>query len=134
MKGQMLTLFSYLMQHASETENYHTEKRNEEKLKKVLQIMEKDYDKKMSVEEMAAGCGYSASHFMRWFRDITGYSFHAYLVELRLNRAADALLHGDDSIVTVAAQTGFDNLSNFNRLFKKRFGTTPSQFRKQVKL
>ena len=78
---------------------------------------------------MADECGYSASHFMRWFKDVTGSGFTNYLIEYRLNKAALALKESDDTILYIAEKNGFDNLSNFNRLFKKKFEMTPSQFR-----
>ena len=80
---------------------------------------------------MAGCCGYSASHFMRWFKEMTGTSFAGYLIEFRLARAAGELKNTNDTVLEIAERTGFDNLSNFNRLFKKKFELTPSQFRKQ---
>lgn len=128
-KGQMMILVSALFQEAPDREEYHIDDGNVQKLKVVLSRIEKDYNKKLTVDDMAAECGYSASHFMRWFRKVTGTSFLGYLVEYRLGKAAQALRSGDDTVLEIAEQAGFDNLSNFNRLFKKRFEMTPSQFR-----
>ncbi|MDO4306747.1 MAG: AraC family transcriptional regulator [Eubacteriales bacterium] len=134
-KGYLMILFSILMQagvdHAANPVNAMDQK-NVQKLKAVLSRIESDYDKKLTVRDIAEECGYSASHFMRWFKEVTGTGFSGYLIEYRLGRAAQALRNTDDSILEIAEQTGFDNLSNFNRLFKKRFEMTPSQFRKQV--
>ncbi|MGF0032158.1 AraC family transcriptional regulator [Bariatricus sp. SGI.154] len=129
-KGQMLLLVSALFQEAPDREEYNIDDRNVQKLKVVISRIEKDYNKKLTVDDMAAECGYSASHFMRWFRKVTGTAFLGYLIEYRLGKAAQALRNGDDTVLEIAEQTGFDNLSNFNRLFKKRFEMTPSQFRK----
>lgn len=54
-----------------------------------------------------------------------------YLMEYRLGKAAQELRVTNDTILEIAQRTGFDNISNFNRLFKKRLGVTPSQFRKE---
>lgn len=130
-KGRLLILFSILFQNAPEGKTAGGPDRNMEKLKLALARIEADYDKKLTVNDMAAQCGYSASHFMRWFREATGSGFLAYLIEFRLGKAAQALRGTTDTVLEIAERTGFDNLSNFNRLFKKRFEMTPSQFRAQ---
>ena len=84
----------------------------------------------VTVEEMAGRCGLSTSHFMRWFRQMTGSSFVSYLNEYRLSEAAQLLRGSDKKILTVANETGFDSLSNFNRQFRQRYGVTPREYRK----
>ena len=127
-KGNLFLVFSLLFQIAAPNEIY--EEKRMEKLKAVLSAIENDYAKKLTIENMAGCCGYSASHFMRWFKELTGTSFYGYLMEFRLSKAAQELKNTSDTVLEVAERTGFDNLSNFNRLFKKKFGMTPSRFRK----
>ena len=126
-----MLLFSVLFQETTSQEHFDIESIHMQKLKMVLARIEKDYDKKLTVADMAEECGYSSSHFMRWFKEATGSGFSAYLIEYRLGKAAQALQSGNDSILEISEQAGFDNLSNFNRLFKKRFDMTPGQFRRQ---
>jgi AraC-like DNA-binding protein len=111
------------------TEKAIAAEKNVQKLKTVLLRIEKDYDKKLTVDQMADECGYSSSHFMRWFKEITGSGFAGYLIEYRLGKAALALRDTNDTILDISERNGFDNLSNFNRLFKKKYEMTPSQFR-----
>lgn len=126
-KGNLMLLFAKLFEMAVEAGHYNT--RHEEKLKTILAYLEQHYAGKLTVEEMARTVGYSTSHFMRWFKEMTGMGFGSYLIEFRLERAARALRSTSETILVIAEQTGFDNLSNFNRLFKKKFQMTPSQFR-----
>ncbi|MBQ1236953.1 MAG: helix-turn-helix domain-containing protein [Oscillospiraceae bacterium] len=100
------------------------------RLKFVLQQIRQDYALPVTVEEMAGRCGLSTSHFMRWFRQMTGSSFVSYLNEYRLSEAAQLLRGSDKKILTVANETGFDSLSNFNRQFRQRYGVTPREYRK----
>ena len=67
---------------------------------------------------------------MRWFKQMTGSSFTAYLNERRLAAAAEALKQTEDTILEIAERVGFENLSNFNRQFKAHYGETPREFRR----
>ena len=129
-KGLILTALSVLLQEAEESTQHETSSKTDQKIKFVLKRIENDYGKNLTIEEMANECGYSASHFMRWFKENTGFSFNSYLIEYRLNHAAEQLRTSEESIINIASDAGFDNLSNFNRLFKKRFLMTPSEFRR----
>jgi AraC-like DNA-binding protein len=100
-----------------------------DRLRDVLHMVETDYSQNLTVERAAENCGLSASHFMRWFRQMTGSSFITYLNERRLSVAAQMLLESDDNILNIAQSVGFESLSNFNRQFKKRYGATPSEYR-----
>ena len=64
-------------------------------------------------------------------KEMTGTSYTEYLIEYRLGKAAQELKITNDTVLEIAQRTGFENIANFNRLFKKRFGITPSLFRKQ---
>jgi len=59
-----------------------------------------------------------------------GSSFIQYLKDYRLTMAARLLLASDESILMIAEEVGFDNLSYFNRAFKKKYAMTPREYRK----
>lgn len=128
-KGNLMNIFSLLFE-MSDTSKV-TGTANIAKIKFVLSKIENHYDKKLTIDSIAADCGYSSSHFMRWFKEMTGTSFTEYLIEYRLGKAAHELKLTNDTILEIAQRTGFDNISNFNRLFKKRLGVTPSHFRNE---
>lgn len=100
-----------------------------ERLKMVLQEIEKNIAENLTVGEMAKFCGWSDSHFMRWFKKMTGLSLIAYVNERRLAAAAEALRKTDDKILNISQDAGFTNLSNFNRQFRSRYGVTPKEYR-----
>ena len=101
------------------------------RLKTVLQWLSAHYAEPLRVADSAGVCSCSASHFMRWFRQMTGQSFVAFLNEYRLNAAAEALQTTDETVLTIASRCGFENLSYFNRAFKAHFGMTPREYRKK---
>ena len=110
-------------------EQEHPLPANIDRLKSILHFIEENYQRPLTVEEAADVCGYSASHFMRWFRQVTGTSFIRYLNRFRLEKAFLELKHTDKTVLEISQETGFDNLSNFNRLFKKQFLMTPRELR-----
>ena len=85
---------------------------------------------KITIEEIAKVAEFSESHFMRYFKETMGTSFFVYLKDYRLTMASRLLISSESSILDIAAEVGFDNLSYFNRSFKQKYGMTPSQFRK----
>jgi AraC-like DNA-binding protein len=80
------------------------------------------------VADLAAAAGMSRFHFSRVFRDETGSSPYAYLVDRRLERAAARLRAGGCSVTTAALDAGFRDLGRFARAFRARFGVTASAF------
>ena len=83
-----------------------------------------------SPEELARLCGCSPRHFNRLFQKRFGVSARTRQTELRLLKASQLLRETGSRIVEVAGESGYRNLSLFNALFKKRFGMTPSEWRK----
>jgi AraC-like DNA-binding protein len=101
-----------------------------DKLKVIIKYVENNYANPITIEEIAALCNFSQSHFMKFFKSNMDVSFIEYLNNYRLTIASRLLISSSSSILAVAMESGFDNLSYFNRLFKKRYDMTPSEFRK----
>lgn len=128
-KSQIFQLFFILFSNASRKEISRRDYKTLEKTKLILTYMEHHYAEKLSIKEMADVCGFSQSHFMKFFKRAMGTSFTSYLNDYRITMASRLLLSSSTSILEVAAQTGFDHLSYFNRTFKHTFGVTPREFR-----
>lgn len=108
-------------------------KRNKalDKVKLILKYVENNYAKAITIEEMANLCGFSQSHFMKFFKKNMEVSFIEYLNNYRLTMASRLLLSSTSSIIAIAMESGFDNLSYFNRMFKKKYEMTPSEYRRR---
>ncbi len=100
-----------------------------DKIKAVISYVEEHYAQSITIEEMAALCYFSKSYFMKFFKESMGMSFVTYLNDYRLEAAAKLLLATDDNVLDIANACGFDNLSYFNRSFKKKYGITPGKYR-----
>ena len=86
---------------------------------------------RITIADISAEVGLSQSHFMKYFKNTMGTSFIEYLNEYRLTMASRLLISSESSILAIAEEVGYENLSYFNRTFKKRFGMTPRDYRKQ---
>lgn len=126
-KGLLLCLLSALVAQSDGLPS--SENADTRRLKTVLQYVTAHFADNLPVAEVAAVCQCSPSHFMRWFKQMTGQRFTEYLNIYRLNAAAEALRTTDDTVLTVAERCGFKNLSYFNRAFKASFGLTPREYR-----
>jgi AraC-like DNA-binding protein/mannose-6-phosphate isomerase-like protein (cupin superfamily) len=87
-------------------------------------------DNTVSVADLARQLDMSASAFSRWFRREIGKPCVVYLAELRVGHACEDLLASDRSVVDIAFSSGFRNLANFNRWFRRVKGMSPSEYRK----
>lgn len=103
-----------------------------ERTRQILKYMEQHYSEPISIKEVSEACGMSQSHFMKFFKKTIGMPFTAYLNDYRLTMASRLLLSSEDSVLTIAGDTGFNNLSYFNRIFKEKFEMTPRDFRKHM--
>ena len=99
-------------------------------LQRVTNYIDEHYIDGLSLDEVAAATRISRYYVSHLFKELMDTTFVGYVNELRLNRAAMLLMTSDSPIIEIAALSGFNNLSNFNRAFKLHFGKTPSAYRK----
>ena len=81
------------------------------------------------MEEIARAANMSRSHLSTHFKAVTGMSPDSYLLNRRVERAVSLLHESDAYILTIAQESGFGNLANFNKTFKRITGMTPRDFR-----
>lgn len=130
-KSQISMLFYYLISCCSKTPCQKEYFLQEEKIKQILLFIEENYQHKITIADAAKHLDISTSYFMKFFKSTMGSSFICYLNEYRLERVTRLLTSSDANILTIAYECGFDNISYFNRQFKKRFGISPYYYRKK---
>jgi AraC family transcriptional regulator len=94
-----------------------------------IRFVESDAARPIALKEMAAAAGMSKYHFLRVFRQLTGVTPHQYLISARLRRAALALASSRRHVLEIALDSGFGDLSTFNKTFRAVFSLTPTQYR-----
>lgn len=88
-----------------------------------------NYDKNISINDIADNAHMSVSYFSKIFKDATGFSPYDYLLAIRLDKAKELLQQTDNSVEGIAYKTGFNSTSNFICFFKKQTGISPLKFR-----
>lgn len=101
------------------------------KVKKALRYIQENYQKSISICELADLCHFSKTHFMSFFKQSVGITCVEYMIQHRLKVAANLLRATGLSISDIAFESGFHNLSNFNRKFKSYYHITPLEYRRQ---
>lgn len=102
---------------------------NNERIEKIYNYVSENFSKKIMLEEAAEMLNMSVVSFSRMIKLRTGKSFIEFVNEIRLGYATRLLIETGKSISEVCYECGFNNISNFNRTFKKKQGCTPSEFR-----
>ena len=99
------------------------------RVQKVKSYIDAHYHEEIRLSTVADIAGMSDSSFSRFFKLHTGRNLSDYIIDLRLGHACRLLVDSSDSIAEIGYHCGFNNLSNFNRIFRKRKGCSPSEFR-----
>lgn len=96
---------------------------------KVKDYISKNYMDEIRLNTLAEMASMSPSAFSRFFKLHTGRNLSDYIIDIRLGFAARMLVDTIKSVSEIGFECGFNNLSNFNRIFKKKKGCSPSEFR-----
>ncbi len=112
----------------------HTERSTESRrVQKVKEYIDNHYAEPLKLADLADLVGMSPVAFSRFFRQRTGRTLSDYIVDIRLGFAARMLVDSSKNISEICYECGFNNLSNFNRMFKAKRKYTPRDFRAMFK-
>lgn len=104
---------------------------NSTKIKKVYDYIQENYHKKISLSEISELVNMSPVSFNRFIKNRTGKTFVIYVNNTRISKATRLLLESDLSIGEISFKCGFNNIANFNRIFKRAKNCTPSEYRNE---
>lgn len=100
-----------------------------ERVEIIYSFLKANYQRKMRIEEVADLVSMSVISLSRLIKQSTGKSFIEFLIEVRLGSVTRQLIESNKSITEICYNCGFNNISNFNRIFKKYRNCTPTEFR-----
>lgn len=123
-----LLKFSRLLPKERPLEEYST---NNEHITFAIEYIAEYYNRNITVGELAKCCNMSVTNFRKKFKEVTGSSPLEYLNKLRISVANHLLCTTKLPILSISEDVGFRSLSSFNRLFKRTYGSSPRQARRE---
>jgi AraC family transcriptional regulator len=100
------------------------------RLKRVLEYIESNLDKNITLSELARVANMSLYYFAVLFRQSTSLSPHRYVLSKRVERAKELLQNPKLSVLEVSMNVGFEHQNNFARAFRRVFGVSPTEFKR----
>lgn len=133
-KSELYNFFHILFKHFLVPEVHESGMKDNttRNIKTILDYIDINYMNTITIEELAASVDLSKHYFMRFFKKYMGMTCIEYINDYRLNVATNLLLTTSMRITEVAQSIGITNLSYFNRIFKKKYGMTPKEYRYNV--
>jgi AraC-like DNA-binding protein len=107
--------------------------KEQQRLQKIHHYIEVNYQQEIDVNEVANLCNLTTAAFCRYFKKATHYTFTDFLNHFRINQSKNLLLQ-HKNVTEACYESGFSNLSYFNKIFKKVTGENPSAFKKRNSL
>ena len=99
-----------------------------DRMARVLHYISTSYQQKIELEKVASIAHLHPSAFCRFFKEKSGKSLSQFVNDMRINYACRLIIEGKHSVSQVCFESGFNNLSNFNRTFKRQTGLTPTAY------
>ncbi|MDC7289522.1 AraC family transcriptional regulator [Blautia schinkii] len=125
---RILTMLIRTYQDETKSGEMLKEKKNAMKrLEEAFAYINAHHCEKLTLDEVAASVFMSSNYFSSYFRKVTGISFSDYVTRLRIIHARELLRDTDKSVTEIALECGFNNISNFYRLYKKHVGKAPGE-------
>ncbi|HZG78909.1 MAG TPA: response regulator [Paenibacillus sp.] len=100
-------------------------------IRRTLEQVNRNYGAELSLKTLATSLGVSSAYLGQLFREETGKYFNDYLTEVRMKAASSLLLETELKINEIVTRVGIPNQSYFNRIFKKLYGVSPVEYRRQ---
>ena len=104
-----------------------------DRMKRILEFTVENFQKEISIDQVAEVAHLTTSAFCRYFKQRTRKSYIDYLNEFRISHARKLLIDSSAGVGQIGFECGFNNLSNFHRLFKRQTGLSPMQYSKLYK-
>lgn len=123
-------LISFLIRYKRKNDFESSLQMNNNELEDAVKYIYFNYNKELSLKQIAKKYNMSESYFSRKFKATTGFGFKEYLISVRLKEACNLLLTSDATITEIAYQCGFNDSNYFGDAFRKANGVSPYKYRK----
>ena len=132
-KVKLLDILLYLVRRPQQQGGITERKSsNIKQIEESMLYIGENLDKSISLEELAKRCSMSVSYYSTQFKKMTGIPPGQYIIERRLDLALELLENPNYNIFEVAMKSGFHDITNFNKIFKKYVKVTPSEYKNSL--
>lgn len=119
---------------ASPSYMQHTQGHYSDRYSKITDYILRNFHREITLGEVASEASMATTTFCNFFKEHYRMTFVEYLNTIRIGHVCKLLADGDENVVTIAYECGFNNLANFNRQFKRLKGMSPSEYRRALEL
>lgn len=132
LKSELLSLIVVIMRdYETRVDTDYTLNRYRDDIDRAIEYINNNYRERIYLSQGACVANMSVSYFSYFFREITGKSFISFVNDVRLEKAIELMADTKKSLSDVCEESGINDMSYFNRLFRKKFGISPGKYRKQ---
>ena len=130
--GELFRLLAYLIEEQPKKHSLSHNITQQHYTKQALRIIHNHYDSHLQVNEIAKELNLSRSYLYKLFKEQTGYALKDYILKVKLEKSQQLLANPRFSITEIASMVGFTDSLAFSKRFKKQYGQSPSQYRRQL--
>ena len=123
-------IFAHVCRHLSDSDNSTVATTTDERILKVLNVMDRLYYMPFDIDNFAAECNVGRDRFLHLFTKNVGMPPQKHLTNVRIKNAKRMLIETNRSVADIAERCGFSDAMYFSRVFKKKTALSPSEFRK----
>lgn len=135
-KVKLISMLILLARNYNNTESAnpvsYVRRENRMRIESTMSYIDAHLYEHLTLEKLAEVATMSTSYFSQLFKTLNGFSAWEYIVEKRIELAQKLLLSTDEPVLDIAFKCGFNNMTNFNRAFKKMTGISPREYRQRV--
>ncbi len=133
LKMILMLLVNRYASYTGTVETFQRQQRDLDRLLPLFRFLGENCGTAMQVREASRICGMSESHFMSFFKRVTGLSFMKYLNHYRVERSQVMLVNTDEPMATISQEMGFCDQSYFGTVFRRLVGMTPAAYRRRYR-
>lgn len=127
-------LLSRVPSHIMSVEEAANAEQRNARLMRLIQFVDENYMHKILLSDFAQQEGRSVSYMSHFVKDTMNQTFQNYVNSVRFNCARKLIAGSNDSMVSICIESGFSDYRYFSRIFRKTYGMTPAEYRKQAQL
>jgi len=133
LRSAILEIIALFLAQTDHVATGKSQSRNWVNIEQGIGYIHRHYQQSLSLDQISAKAGISKTYFCLLFREYTGTTIHRFITDLRLEKARQLMADPKLKLARIAEQTGLGSIHALCKLYKKRFGQTPGEFRGQMR-